>query len=135
MEYFYITAPENHYDLADCFNGVYDKEKQSWKFAIEQKDDVLNFLRCSENEETDEEDMTSYLNKHTEKIPKRSRSVHRARSACVENSSDSDSDSNSDSDSENRVNPKTPNKQQCDVAENKQTAQKQKIQELKQLIK
>jgi hypothetical protein len=143
MEYFYIKSPENHYDLADCFDGVFDTETQSWRFNITKKEDVLNFLHCSENEETDEEDITDYLNKYAEKKrPKRSRSVHRARSACVDKSSDLDSNLNSDSDSgleKNNVNHKTTDKQQneqtCEIAEKKQTTQQKKVQELKKLIK
>ena len=143
MEYFYIKAPENHYDLADCFDGVFDAETKFWRFHIKKKEDVLNFLHCSENEETEEEDMTDYLNRYADKKrPKRSRSVHRARSACVDKSSDSDSNSNSDSDYElekNHVNQKTTDKQQneqtCEIAEKKQTTQQKKVQELKKLIK
>lgn len=37
MDYCYITAPENHFDLEDCFDGVYDKEKKAWRFDISQK--------------------------------------------------------------------------------------------------
>ena len=44
MDYCYIAAPEDHYDLEDCFDGVYDKEKKAWRFNISQKEEVLNFL-------------------------------------------------------------------------------------------
>lgn len=144
MDYCYITAPENHYDLQDCFGGVYDKEKQAWRFDISQKEEVLNFLSISEDEETEEQDVTDYLNAHTIAKPKRSRSIHRARSACTNKSSDSnsdsDSDSNSDSDLDSPLEPQKTEKSQqstheCVLMEKVQTVQKQKVQEIKKLIK
>lgn len=140
MDYYYITAPEDHYDLEDCFGGVYDKEKKAWRFDISQKEEVLNFLSCSGDEETEEQDMTAYLNKHTKVKPKRSRSIHRARSACIDKSSDSDSYSDSESELEKKpikhiASSKQKNEHTCVVAEKKQTAQKQKVQEIKKLVK
>ena len=96
MDYCYIAAPEDHYDLEDCFDGVYDKEKKAWRFNISQKEEVLNFLSPDGDEETPDGDVVDYLNKHTKAKPKRSRSIHRARSACTNKSSDSDSDPDSD---------------------------------------
>jgi hypothetical protein len=128
MEYFYVTAPENHHDLADCFGGVYDKTAKTWRFDISQKEDVQNFLTCSEEESTDEEDVMDYLNKYTENRPERSRSVHRARSACAENSSDSSLDSDSEIEKSNTSPP-------CEISEKHQIARQKKVQELKDLIK
>lgn len=136
MEYFYLEAPENHYDLADCFGGVYDTKKQIWRFNIEQKNDVLNFLNCSGDEETDKEDIIDYLDKHIEpeKKSKRSRSIHRARSACVDRSSDSESESESTQEKTLKKQ-KTPNPQVCDVAKKKQLIQQQTIRELEKISK
>lgn len=137
MDYFYITAPENHYDLADIFDGFYDTEKQSWRFHMEDKEDVLKFLSCSGDEETDEEDMTDYLNAHAEKRPKRSCSVHRARSSCIDKSSDSDSDVEviSTSSTFGGVEKVPVEQKLCDAAEKRQAAQQQKAKEIKKLIK
>jgi hypothetical protein len=135
MDYCYITAPENHYDLEDCFGGVYDTEKKAWRFDIAQKEEVLNFLYCSGDEENEEEDITECLNKYARAKPKRSRSVHRSRSACTDNKS---SDSEFELEEEpvkHETSGKKQTEQMCVVAEKKQTAQKQKVEELKKLIK
>lgn len=141
MEYFYLTAPENHCDLADCFGGVFDPEKKIWMFDIERKQEVLNFLSCCKDE-TDEEDINDYLNTHTK--PKRSRSIHRARSACADKSSDSESDSNSNSNSDSESEyeyqessdpKKHPKENMCDIEEKVQMTRQKKIQELKKFIK
>lgn len=146
MDYCYIAAPEDHYDLEDCFDGVYDKEKKAWRFNISQKEEVLNFLSPDGDEETPDEDVVDYLNKHTKAKPKRSRSIHRARSACTNKSSDSDLDLDSeldldlDLDLDSPLEPhKTEKTQQstheCVPIEKVQTVQKQKVQEIKKLIK
>lgn len=134
MDYCYITAPENHYDLEDCFNGVYDKEKKAWRFDISQKEEVLNFLSCSGDEETPEQDAADYLSAHTKTKPKRSRSIHRARSTCIANSSDSDSDLGSPLEP-HKIEKIQQSTHECVVVEKKQTVQKQKLQEIKKLIK
>ena len=138
MDYCYIAAPEDHYDLEDCFDGVYDKEKKAWRFNISQKEEVLNFLSPDGDEETPDGDVVDYLNKHTKAKPKRSRSIHRARSACTNKSSDSVSDSDLDLDSPLEPH-KTEKTQQsthsCVLIEKVQTVQKQKVQEIKKLIK
>jgi len=134
MDYCYIPAPEDHCDLQDCFDGVYDKEKKAWRFNISQKEEVLNFLSSDGDEETPDGDIVDYLNKHTKAKPKRSRSIHRARSACTNKSSDSDSDLDS---------PLEPHKTEkiqqsthdCVLIEKVQTVQKQKVKEIKKLIK
>lgn len=132
MDYCYIAAPEDHYDLEDCFDGVYDKEKKAWRFNISQKEEVLNFLSPDGDEETPDGDVVDYLNKHT----KRSRSIHRARSACTNKSSDSDSDLDLDSPLEPHKTEKTQQStHECVLIEKVQTVQKQQVQEIKKLIK
>ena len=61
-QYFYIKSPANHYDLKDCFNGVYIEEKEMWRFDKSQKELVLDFLACSSDEE-DEESLSQYMDK------------------------------------------------------------------------
>lgn len=143
MEYYYINAPENHYDLADIFGGVYDKEKQCWRVDIQQKAEVLNFMTCpaSSSSESETEDLKEYLKANTLKRPKRSRSIHRARSSCT-NKSDSYSSVDSDSDSYSSVDLDSDSKDKesltqkpCDVAETRQAAQAQKVKDLKKLIR
>ena len=136
MDYCYIAAPEDHYDLEDCFDGVYDKEKKAWRFNISQKEEVLNFLSPDGDEETPDGDVVDYLNAHTKAKPKRSRSIHRARSACTNKSSDSDSDLDLDSPLEPHKTEKTQQStHECVLIEKVQTVQKQKVQEIKKLIK
>jgi hypothetical protein len=92
-EYCYIQSEENNIDLIDLFDGVYIKEKNSWRFKKSQEKIVLNFLFCSSSE--DEEDLNSFLDNSSEKNKSKKIKKDRLHRANSFNASDNTNDSDS----------------------------------------
>lgn len=93
-QYFYIEADIDHVDLEDIFQGEYDKNKKMWKFDINKKNQVVDFLNCS-NELNELELNETELNE-TE-LNEMKQKLHRSNSFNELNNSDDESDESDES--------------------------------------
>ena len=84
-QYFFLKAPEDHFDLFDIFQGTYIKSRQQWRFDKTQEAEVSKFMECSSSDESDASDKHRNRNKHDR--------LHRANSFNASDSSEEDCES------------------------------------------